>query len=172
MRRGILTVQWCLSAVVFAFACSPNKTQPVGRTQLINHTQLVGWPPSLSARAAAASREIEVWLGVTPDTFALSPGELRIVFLDPPFAPVWASAPPDGGTSCHDLGATMREVALPIAREVYRLSPTSNGVDTISVAVLGHATNGTSGSCSMETALRFRPAELIPRRSGTTTVRP
>lgn len=146
--------------MVVAFACSPSHTQPVIHTQLVSRTQLVGWPSSLSARAAAASRAIEAWLGVTPDTLAQSPGELRIVFLDAPFAPVWGSSDPQGGTNCHDLGRTMREIALPIAREVYRLSPVSAGIDTISVALSGHAKNGTSGSCSMETALRFRPAEL------------
>jgi hypothetical protein len=165
LRSRSLRSQCGLSAVVFVLACSP------GQTQLVRHTQLVGWPPSLSARAAAASREIGEWMGVVPDTFALSPGDLRMVFLDPPFAPVWASLDPQGGTNCHDLGATVREITLPIAREVYRLSPQTNGVDTISVAVSGHAKIGTSGSCGNETAWRFRPSDLTPRRSATTTGR-
>jgi hypothetical protein len=151
-------IQWQLSAAFFALTCSPS------HTELANHTELVGWPPNLTASAAAGSREIGTRFGVPPDTFARSPGTLRIVFRDPPFAPVWASSDPQGGTVCHDLGLVMREIALPIAREVYRLSPSSAEVDTISVALSGHTKNGTSGSCSTGAVLRFRPAELIRER--------
>ena len=141
-----------LTVVLFAIACSSIDTQ------------LVGWPPSLNARAGAASREIGATLGATPDTFALSPRNMLMVFRDPPFAPVWASSGPRGGTICHDLGSVLREIALPIAREMYRLSPASNEVDTISVALAGHTRHGIIGSCSSRAVLRFRPEELVPRR--------
>jgi hypothetical protein len=141
-----------LSVVLFAISCSSIDTQ------------IVGWPPSLNTRAAAASREIGATLGAIPDTFALSPGNILMVFRDPPFAPVWASPGPKGGTICHDLGIVLRQIALPIAREMYRLSPAANDVDTVSVALSGHASNGSSGSCRSRTLLRFRPEELAPRR--------
>lgn len=141
-----------LCVVLLAFACSSS------------NTELVGWPTTLKDSAATASREIGSILGVAPDTFALSPKNMRMVFRDPPFAPVWASPGPRGGTICHDLGILLHQIALPIAREMYRLSPASNDVDTISVALSGHAWR-IIGSCRSGATLRFRPEELTPPRS-------
>jgi hypothetical protein len=145
-----------LSVALFALSCSSNDTQ------------LVGWPPSFTTRATAAIREIGATFGATPDTFALSPRNMTIVFRDPPFAPVWASQGPRGGTICHDLGMRLlRQIALPIAREMYRLSPASNEVDTVSVALFGHARRGIIGSCTSRPLLRFRPEELGPLHGDT-----
>lgn len=145
--------QLCL--VLLAIGCSSGDTQ------------LVGWPASIKDSAANTSREIGARFGVAPDTFALSPRNMTMVFRDPPFAPVWASPGPRGGTICHDLGMILREIALPIARDMYRLSPVSNEVDTISVALSGHARRAIIGSCSSRAVLRFRPQELVPRRGDT-----
>jgi hypothetical protein len=146
-----------LFIVLFAIACSSSDTE------------LVGWPASLNKSAASASREIGTTFGVAPDTFALSPRNMIMVFRDPPFAPVWASPGPRGGTICHDLGFVLRQIALPIAREMYRLSPASNEVDTISVALAGHARRWIVGSCSSRAVLRFRPEELVPQRGSMTS---
>jgi hypothetical protein len=92
-----------------------------------------------------------------------------MAFSDPPFAPVWASPDLSGGMICHSLGGVLRQVALPIAREMYRLSPALNDVDTITVALSGHAKRGIIGSCRSRALLRFGPEELGPRRGNAVT---
>lgn len=73
-----------------------------------------------------------------------------------------------GVAICDDLGPLLlRQIALPIAREIYRFSPASNEVGTVSVALSGHARNRIVGSCNSRSLLRFRPEDLIPRHSAT-----
>ena len=127
---------------------------------LAAQTHLGGWDVTDTALLRRLALPMNDRFGAIPDTLERTPRQIRISFHNPPFAPIWATLAPNGGTVCHDLGLVEKEVAKPIAAYVYQRSP-DQAVDTVTVVF--HKRMGyQAGYCSSSSYLRFRPTELLP----------
>jgi iron(III)-enterobactin esterase len=136
----------------------------VGCVHASAQTAVVGWSESKRADVEQIARDLTNAFGATPDTLVLTPGHAHIVFDNPPFAPIWATPGPRGGTVCHDLGPMiMRDIAKPIARYVYMRSPDRN-VDTFTVVLHLASRHGVAG-CWSTARIGFAAAELRPVRT-------